>query len=245
MLPTETLLEALARVPDPRARNRSHPLQAALALCVCAMLCGCRSLLAIHEWGRSHGPVLAKMLGFRRPLVPCVATLSEILRTIDMKIFEEVLGAWFGSFAVPTGGLVPGRRILALDGKTLRGTLGHQGVPGVALVAAFAVEQGVVVDQDKVIDSDELGAVRRLLQRLPLHDTIVTGDALQTQRDVCKTIVEKGGPTFSPPRTTKPPSSMRSTPRLRPTPRLASPAKQAATATASKNARSRSPTPKA
>lgn len=185
------------------------------------------------------------MLGFRRPLVPCVATLSEILRTIDVKIFEEVLSDWFDSFGRPAGGLVPGRRILALDGKTLRGTLGHDELLGVGLVAAFSVEQGLVVDQDKIVDGDELGAVRRLLQRLPLHDAVVTGDALQTQRDVCKTIVEKGGPTFSPSRTTKPPSPTRSTPPSRPTRRPVSSAKRAATATASKSARSRSLKPKA
>lgn len=244
-MPTETLLEALARVPDPRAGNHSHPLKAVLALCVCAMLCGCRSLLAIHQWGRSQGPLVAKMLGFRRPLVPCVATLSEILRTIDVKILEEVLSDWFGSFERPAGGLVPGRRILALDGKTLRGTLGHDELLGVGLVAAFSVEQGLVVDQDKIVDGDELGAVRRLLQRLPLRDAVVTGDALQTQRDVCKTIVEKGGPTSSRSRATKPPSPTRSTPPSRPTRRPVSPAKRAATVTASKSARSRLPKPKA
>lgn len=242
-LPTETLLQALARLADPRARNRSHPLPAILALCVCAMLCGCRSLLAIQEWGRSHGASMAEALGFRRDKTPCVATLSKVLRRVSAAQLEAVLAAWFGQFT-PVSKLVAGWRLLALDGKTLRGAQGHGELPAVALVAAFALEQGIVVDEEAVADSDELGAVRRLLERLPLDGVLVTGDALQTQRDVSQMIVEKGGPTFSRPKTTSPRSSTRSTGRSKTNPPRARPARPAATATGAKSAPSKSPTPR-
>lgn len=241
---TETLIEALARLPDPRARNRSHPLSAILALCVCGMLCGCRSLLAIQDWGRSHGTPMAEALGFRRKKTPCVATLSKTLRRVSAAKLEKTLAGWFGQFP-PVTKLVPGRRLVALGGKTLRGAQGHGELPAVALVAAFAIEQGIVLDEEAISDSDELGAVRRLLERLPLHGVIVTGDALQTQRDVSETIAQKGGPTSSPPRTTNRPSLTRSTPRSKKTRPPASAPSRANTATATKSAPSRSRTPRA
>jgi hypothetical protein len=208
------------------------------------MLCGCRSLLAIQEWGRSHGASMAEALGFVRDKTPCVATLSKVLRRVSPTKLEKLLAAWFGQFT-PVTKLVPGRRLLAFDGKTLRGAQGHGELPAVALVAAFAMEQGIVLDEEAVQDGDELGAVRRLLERLPLEGVIVTGDALQTQRDVSQTIVEKGGPTFSPPRTTSRRSSTRSTKRSSTTPLRAPPAKLAGTATGTKSAPSKSPTRRA
>lgn len=55
--PPRSLAEALREVPDPRGkRGKRHELAPILALAVCAMLCGARSLYAIAQWGRDHGP---------------------------------------------------------------------------------------------------------------------------------------------------------------------------------------------
>ena len=58
------LREALDRVPDHRrSQGRRHPLGAMLALAVCAMLCGDRSLYAIAQWGRYHCSAGGETLG--------------------------------------------------------------------------------------------------------------------------------------------------------------------------------------
>ena len=68
-----TLREMLDRVPDPRSRHgRRHPIGAILALSVCAMLSGARSLYAISQWGRDHGAEMSRALGFSRELTPSV-----------------------------------------------------------------------------------------------------------------------------------------------------------------------------
>ena len=49
------LLEAFQRVPDPRRPlGRRYPLPAILSLAVCAMLCNCHSLYAIHQKDQKH-----------------------------------------------------------------------------------------------------------------------------------------------------------------------------------------------
>ena len=64
------LLEALGRIEDPRKpKGVRHPLATVLALAVCAMLGGARSLYAIAQWGREH-PQLAQSLGFTRERTP-------------------------------------------------------------------------------------------------------------------------------------------------------------------------------
>ena len=64
-----------------------HPLSAILALSVCAMLSGARSLYTIAQWGREH-PRLVQSLGFSREQTPCVATLHHVFRRMDADSFE-------------------------------------------------------------------------------------------------------------------------------------------------------------
>jgi DDE_Tnp_1-associated len=202
-MPQKTLLEALAEVPDPRADNKRHPLPAILALSLAAVLGGAKTLLAIAEWGRNH-PDFATTLGFRRRLTPCVATLSNVFRAINARALESVLARYFGALPAAEGTGPGGFEPFSVDGKALRGTFSDDGAAGVALVAAFLHRARRVIDQERVEGGDELGAVRRLLLTLPVKGRVMTGDSLQTQRDVCRTLVQKGGPTRCPSRATSP-----------------------------------------
>jgi hypothetical protein len=187
-----SLLEVLATLPDPRsAHGRRHPLGAVLALSVCAMLCGARSLYAIAQWGRDQGAPVGQNLGFTRDRTPCVSTLHQVFRRLDREGFERALGGWLQKRGLPPGAAV------AVDGKTLRGIHGAQ-VPGVHLLAAYAHATGIVVGQQAVGNKEnELTALPGLLAQLNLQGLVVTGDALFTQREVCREIVAKGGITSS------------------------------------------------
>ena len=134
------LLEALRGIEDPRApKGVRHPLSAILALSVCAMLSGARSLYAIAQWGRKHSQ-LAQSLGFSREQTPCVATLHHVFRRLDVYSFELALGRWAQDC------LGEGEATIAIDGKALRGLHGRE-LPGLRLVAAYSGESGLVVGQ--------------------------------------------------------------------------------------------------
>ena len=120
-------------------RECANPLPAVLALSVCAMLSGARSLYAIAQWGREH-PQFAQSLGFSRERTPCVATLHHVFRRLDVDAFESVLGRWAQEC------LGEGEATIAIDGKALRGIHGGE-LPGVRLVAAYAGESGLVLGQ--------------------------------------------------------------------------------------------------
>lgn len=183
------LMAALAEVADPRSRHgRRYPLAGMLALAVCAMLCGARSLYAIAQWGREHRQV-ARALGFDREATPCVATWHLLFKRLDRAALERVLGQWFQEQGLPAG------EALAVDGKKLRGIHG-EGVPGVHLVAAYAHGRGTVLAQQAVgARGNELTALPALMDQLPLRGQVVTGDAQFTQREFCQQIVVKGGTT--------------------------------------------------
>ncbi|MGI8552166.1 MAG: ISAs1 family transposase [Dehalococcoidia bacterium] len=184
----ESLLEALAVVPDPRQpRGTRHPFTAILALCVSAMLCGARGQLPIAQWGRDHEGPLTEALGFtRRP--PCNATLHHIFKRIDREKREAVLGAYFAK-----QGLAEGEAI-AIDGKSLRRAHGDE-VPGVDLIAAYAhhVSRSSWRKRGVGEQRSELLAGKALIAELGVRERVVTADALHCQREVCEAILAKGG----------------------------------------------------
>ena len=134
-----SLLQAFATVPDPRQRGgRRHPLPAILALATAAMLAGARSLYAIAQWGRLQDPAVVHALGFTRERTPTVSTLHLVFKALDVAAFEVALSRW----AQAQLGQHPAS--IAIDGKALRGSHGEQ-LPGVDVVAAYAVEAGLVL----------------------------------------------------------------------------------------------------
>jgi predicted transposase YbfD/YdcC len=153
---------------------------------VCAVLAGARSFAAIGEWAADvpHA-VLAALRVRRDPLTgahrpPTEATLRRVLTRIDPAAVDTLVGGWLSRHQQP----VAGRRwrAIAVDGKTLRGS----GAPGaqVHLLAALDHASGAVLAQARVQGkSNEISAFQPLLERVDLTATLVTSDAMHTQRD--------------------------------------------------------------
>jgi hypothetical protein len=182
-----SLWEAFAGVPDPRdAQGRRHPLPAILTLASVAILSGARSLYAIAQFGRDRGKAFAVALGFTRDVPPCCATLHYLFAALDRKSFERALRRW------TNGRVAGGWESMSIDGKTLRGTQGHE-VPGVHVLAAYAHEARMVLDQVPVdAKTNEHKAALELLELIPLKGKLVTGDAMFCQRDLSRKIRKKG-----------------------------------------------------
>jgi hypothetical protein len=90
-----------------------------------------KSLEAIAQLARDHGLPFRLALGFTRLDSPCKASLSNLLRALDIDTYERVRADGLAARCPYLGDT------LARDGKTLRGSGGYQ-VPGVHLLAAYA-----------------------------------------------------------------------------------------------------------
>jgi len=88
-----------------------------------------------------------------------------------------------------------GRKVLiALDGKTLRGTIPTGASQGVHLLAAYLPAQGIVLVQVAVANKEnEIVAAPKVLATLDLRGKIVVGDAMQTQRELSLQILAAEG----------------------------------------------------
>lgn len=191
----QALATHLQSVPDRRhARGKRYPLAPLLALAVVAKLAGQSRLEALADWAKLRAAELAHLFGLQRPTMPHHCTWSRILgEAVDPNAVEQALSTFFQPtppHAVPARGSI----ILAVDGKTLCGTIPLGATQGVHLVAAYLPEQGVVLAQLAVDHkANEIVVVPTLLAHLDLHGTVVVGDAMQTQRALSVQIVEAGG----------------------------------------------------
>src|SRR5215212_3517109 len=188
------LIDVLREVPEARKRRGiRHPQVALLALACAAMLCGRTSYSQIAAWGRSYGRsqrAVLDALGFTHPILPCEVMFSHLFRKLDVAAFERVLADWAAPILTATGaGVSEG---VAVDGKWLRGSA-KRGTPGAHLLAAVSHRLQQTVGHVAIEDGDEVAACRTLLAELLLEGRVLTMDALFTQRDLARTVVERGG----------------------------------------------------
>ena len=188
------LLNYLRMVPDFRSdQGKRFPLYAILAHACAAVLCGCRSLSAIAQWGRDYGPQVASALGYKRTQTPCTTTFHLVFKDLDCPAFDWAVGAWADSVLSQLDG-EEALAAFAIDGKTLRGTLEHVDVPALHLLAAVSHQLGLSRGQVPTEEhSTENMTILALLKSLRLPGWLVTTDAFFTKRQVAKAILDQRG----------------------------------------------------
>jgi hypothetical protein len=183
------LVASFAAITDPRfARGKVHPLPGVLALVVLGLMGGCRSLSAISRYGQIHPEVLAP-LGLRRS--PSVATLHRLLRRVSVGEVRAALAAFTRRLLATRTGR-PAIGVVAVDGKTLRGV--WEGAAQLHLLHLFAHSSALGRDQvavgcaldETVAAQDWLATTAETFPGL----TILTGDALYVEQDLCAAVVD-------------------------------------------------------
>jgi predicted transposase YbfD/YdcC len=213
------LREWLARVPDPRSRRgRWHPLEFVLALAVCAYTsAGYDCAGAVAEWAVGCSQQTLAMLGGRRDpwsmriWPPSARTLGRILAKIDAEAFNAALYGYLAALPAgppqdlpavtrhereqrraaraepePSGLLAQA----AADGKTVRGAIRPDGSQ-VHLLSVLDTGTGRVRAQREIdARTNEIPELASALGHLDLIGQVVTVDALHTQRETARDLVE-------------------------------------------------------
>jgi predicted transposase YbfD/YdcC len=183
------LLAVLGRVADPRYRRGvRHRLAVILGLAVCAVLAGARSFTAIAEWAADADAETLARLG-AAGAVPSESTFRRTLQRLDADAFDDLAGQWAQRRTAPGPGSL---RVIAVDGKTLRGSR-HGGDDGRHLLAAFDHAHGVVLGQLEVgAKTNEIPLFTALLDRMDITGAVITADALHAQREHARYLARRG-----------------------------------------------------
>ena len=181
-----SLWDMLSSVSDHRRpEGKRYPLASLLLIAIAAFLSGRRDQLGIVRWGRRLSREALAGIGIARGRVPAPSVWCELFQGLDVVSLERILGCWV------QGGQAVGH--VAIDGKRLRGSATALS-PGAHLLAAFSASlEGVIGQLRMEPEANEITTALRLLKTLPLKDVIVTGDAMFTQREICRVIKDGGG----------------------------------------------------
>jgi predicted transposase YbfD/YdcC len=184
LVPFGPLLAALAEIRDPRRpQGQRYSLSHLLLFSVLAILAGATSYQKIITFIAVQRDRLntAFGAGFRR--APAVNTLRSLFLALDR---DDLEGA-FRRHAQELNGTVrvTGKRTIALDGKTLRGSFDHLNDRAAAhVLSAFASDAALILAHLEVAGSPgEIPAVPTLMKELGLTGVLFTADALHCQKD--------------------------------------------------------------
>ena len=186
----KTLSDYLGEIPEFRRQNKNfaHPLLDILLLSICALFHGAEDFEEIEEFGKVKESYLRTFLSLPNG-IPSHDTIRRVFLRLDSQVFNEKFMTWIKELL---SALNLSYQHTSIDGKTLRGTK-----TGLHLVHAVASELGVCLGQVKTDEkSNEIKAIPTLLEMLALKGCIVSLDAMGTQKEIVKKIVEKEGEYF-------------------------------------------------
>jgi predicted transposase YbfD/YdcC len=187
-----SLYAFLVRLRDPRKRRGlRYSLANLMALLILAKLCGQDKPYAIADWVHNRSEFLIEALQLKRPGLPHHSTYRRILESsVDGEELEQLLHDFLTQLPQVGQSVV-----IALDGKSVRGTITAEDPFGLHLLAAYLPGEGVVLMQ-MVVEKDkenEIVVAPKLLKCLDLRNKVVVADAMHTQRSLSIQIMEAGG----------------------------------------------------
>jgi predicted transposase YbfD/YdcC len=186
------LPEALAGLPDPRARRGvRHRLTVVVTAAVCAVVAGYRSYAAIAEWVADVPAATALALGMTPDRRPSEAMIRRLLQALDPQLLTAAIGVWLAGRA--TAATSTANRAIAVDGKTLRGCRTTDTAARHVMTACDQSTGLVLASIDVDGTTNEITRFAPLLDQISdLRDTVITADALHCQREHVTYLAERG-----------------------------------------------------
>ncbi len=179
--------EHFSDISDPRDnRGKLHDFFDILVIAILSIICGADEFTDMEEFGKSKRPFLSTFLKLKNG-IPSHDTFGRLFALLPPDSFRKCFVNWVNSLCNLNGDIVN------IDGKALRRSFDTSGDKSMIYrVSAWANSNNLVLGQVKVSEkSNEITAIPKLLELLNLEGSIITIDAMGTQREIAKAIVDK------------------------------------------------------
>jgi hypothetical protein len=191
----DALYACLQTIPDHRDRRGvRYPLASLLMIGVLAKLAGQDSSRGMAHWAKLRTHELSQLFDLKRECMPHSSTWSRVLgHGVEPGEVEQIVGRFFAQ-ATRTVQRKRGSIHLAMDGKTLRGTIPLGETEGVHRLSVYMPQQGVVLAQMNVEHKGrEITFAPALLRQIDLRGVVISGDAMFDRRSLSLKIVQAHG----------------------------------------------------
>jgi predicted transposase YbfD/YdcC len=179
----------LEAVPDPRGAspNFSYSLTTILFIVTVAILCGAEDWEDMAVIGEQMEEWIGQYVDISCG-IPSSFTLERVISLLEPSSLEFMLGEVSQLFTSSS------EDVIAIDGKSLCGSQNKASEQrAVHILNAWSCRNKICLGQMKVDDkSNEITAICTLLDRIFIHGSIITTDALNTQTNTVSKIIEKG-----------------------------------------------------
>ncbi|MBC8955063.1 ISAs1 family transposase [Xenorhabdus sp. PB62.4] len=184
-----SIFNFISKIDDPRSDiNKKHELMDVIFLAFAAVLCGASGWKAIQEFGEIQIEWLKKYTRFTHG-IPRRHCIANIIKMIEQDALVEAFYDWINQRRVKAG-----KSLIAIDGKTMRGTCKGTLFEALHVVSAYDVESGVALYHRVAESKGKEGPVaRQLIELLALDGAVVTMDALHCQKETLELITQRGG----------------------------------------------------
>lgn len=184
------LLDEIKHIDEPRTQRKpDHFLIDIVTIAILATLAGADNMTAVETYGKAKQAWLSTFLALPHG-IPSHDTFSRVFNLIDPEQFNHFFNRLIAHITEQLN-----IKLIHIDGKTLRGSYDreHQ-IKALHSVSAWASEHQLVLAQQRVDGkSNEITAIPHLLELLSLEGTIITLDAMGTQRAIAEQIITGKG----------------------------------------------------
>ncbi len=178
---------------DPRSEvNLKHPLVSVVVIAMMAVLAGAGGPTAIAKWAALKGDFLLKVLKLPNG-IPRKDVYRRVLATLKPGTFQACFTNWLQVLRAKAAKAMDiDQPIFAVDGKTARRSHDRsKGLGALHSVTVWASEFGLSLGQVACAEkSNEITAIPELLQLVDIQGSIITIDAMGTQKVIAATIID-------------------------------------------------------
>lgn len=177
---------------DPRDTvNRKHPLVSVVVIAIMAILSGAGGPTAIARWAEFKADLLCRVLPLPNG-IPGKDVFRRVLGLLQPAAFQARFAAWLEALRdQAAAGVDVGQPVYAVDGKAARRSHDRgKGLGALHCVSVWASDFGLSLGQVACADkSNEITAIPELLRLVDIKGTIITIDAMGTQKAIAAQIV--------------------------------------------------------